>query len=270
MVGLESTQYSLLYLQPNPERGERVCVGLVIGNELMFDPQMRRARCIAEKNSEKVFQFYLMDMRDRLRHKQQPSDVLRAYAPLFDVSEPRLIAKPVTDQMKHELLTHYLGKVQSRKNNALRVRQGTIKQIDDFALTLHLRPFELAIRKAKASDVFGFQVKAPRVALALKSNKSAVVVDGVDLNVFGDNEAYGQTDKINRKFWQYGRIAENLHRPLGRVALIFNGNPNKSASMQEAHDYALQQLRHVSDLAIDTSLPEAKAELEHFVAQSLD
>jgi hypothetical protein len=263
-------EYQLIFLQPRPEIDERVCVGIRVGQDLRFDQTFRRAKGLLVKGSESIFRVYLNEIRDRLRSKEPSDRVFESYRPLIHTSSIRRVAKPVTDERIKMLLTRYIGASSARRvTRAAEIRRETVHHIEDFALShIVLAPWS-HIQNARASEIFGSPgVKAPSIALALKTHSSTVLIDGVDLNVSNTKSAIEQTDKLNRKFWLYRRLADERSRKLPRIALVFNGNSHASLEMREAHDYALDQFKDVADLAIDASRDGAEGILREFVEAS--
>src|SRR5664280_950269 len=97
--------YHLLYYQPNPEDGERVCVGIVAtkgrDTELLYDPSFPKLRCIAPDIRPELVKIYLEDLYEELRRKPGSEDlVFRRYSPQLAVSDQRRVKWPLSDRAK--------------------------------------------------------------------------------------------------------------------------------------------------------------------------
>ena len=89
-------KYQLLYFQPEPEDGERVCVAVLASGfgevELLFDPSFSRVRCIAPSFQPELLSSYIEELRKELRSK--PSErllTLGRFAPQLVASDERLV-----------------------------------------------------------------------------------------------------------------------------------------------------------------------------------
>src|SRR5687768_4024367 len=95
-------KYRLLYVQPDPENGDRVCIGVVVDDpssraSVAYDTAFSKLRCVTHEYDFQLLRFYLDDLRLQLKSTSSPETVLSRYSPILVSSEPRLVSAPVTD-----------------------------------------------------------------------------------------------------------------------------------------------------------------------------
>ena len=137
----EFADYRLLYLQPDPEDEERVCIGVLIqGNnrrpEILYDSKFSRVRCVAPAIDIDLINFYVEEMRQAL--VDAPSDfamVSRQFGPMFVASEPRKVSVPLSDSSRLQLLHRFVLRTSGQ---VLGTDAHTSKKSRDVAFAEHL------------------------------------------------------------------------------------------------------------------------------------
>ncbi len=267
--------YRLLFVQPDPESGERLCIGLVIGDdELMYDREFSRARCLSRDLDVDILRFYLEDLRAKLFNGNAPIDsVLGSSAPLLTSSLPRKVTLPITAEKKARLFQHFVLRdastepvAESFRREPVSTRSLFVQRVKNFANLDSSMPFDALIENAKPSDILGVEEKnIGRIALAVRRDSLMFLIDGVDLNNMTPKKALSEAEKVRHIFWQYKRIGTGRGFPLSRIALVFNGNSHTDSILRETHDYTVDQFKRETELTIDTSDPEAARDLSAFV-----
>src|SRR6266853_407973 len=89
--------YRLVYFQPEPEDGERICVGLLFYDQglysLVYDSSFPKLSCVAPRYGKATLKFYLDELEESL-HRASPDEVealLRKSGPQLLVSDVRLL-----------------------------------------------------------------------------------------------------------------------------------------------------------------------------------
>lgn len=276
-------KYQLLYFQPEPEDGERVCVAVLASGsgevELLFDPYFPRARCIAPSLHPGLLRSYIEELQKELRSK--PSERLIAlgrFSPQLVASEERLVKWPLNDKLRLRLLDrfvrHSFGKselplvrYEMEKPKSEQIIQEHLEQLVRQFTSQELR-FVLG---AKPIDVVGRKVKNIRaVPLAIHGPNTVLLFDGVDLTL-GTGIALSRITKVVHTFWQYGRINQGEFNPrsVQRIGVVMNGAVNADRSYREAHDFAIDQFGKESEYTIDASSSEDRGRLEHLLRVAL-
>src|SRR5882724_779013 len=99
----EFADYRLLYMQPDPEDEERVCIGILLQDatrkpEILYDSKFSRLRCVAPGIDVDLVNFYVEEIRQALT--SSPADSTTAvdqFGPTFAISQPRKIGVPLSD-----------------------------------------------------------------------------------------------------------------------------------------------------------------------------
>jgi hypothetical protein len=265
-------EYRLLFMQPDPESGERVCVGIFIDGDLLYDREFSRARCISSAVNVDQSNVYLESLRDRVASRPAIAELVGEYAPLFSCSSARSVTLPVTSEKKLSLFEHFVKrKARNRTRNAAARREHFVNHLHQFALTgLNLRDAQV-IENASASDVIGREdVDVELVAIALRTETHTIILDGIDLNSSSSGkQARTQIAQVSHVFWRYKRFALQERLDIKRVACIFNGNSHLRPELRDAHDFALDELRGHADLTLDASNQDAKHDVRSFLDQAL-
>src|SRR5690349_17544822 len=107
--------YRLVYFQPEPEDGERVCIALLFNFgrdlDLLYDRDFPKLKCLAPDVDPALVNFYLEEMVNVLRHSQSDVDVLiGSRTPQLAASEPRRVSWPLSDSARLQLIARFLGK----------------------------------------------------------------------------------------------------------------------------------------------------------------
>ena len=112
---IKSTQaYRLLYFSPEPETGERVCIGILFSDgqhqSLLFDEKFSKLKCIAPGFEPSLALFYLRDVERELQQAPDPDAVLRTYGSQLQTSTPREIVQPLTESLKLHLFARFVSR----------------------------------------------------------------------------------------------------------------------------------------------------------------
>lgn len=271
--------YRLLYVQPEPEQGDRVCVGLVFEENsgrfsMLYDNDLQKLRCVAPAVDLDLVRFYLEDLRGAVRDSGDLDAVIRRYAPQVSMSAQRSVRSPVSDIVRVSLLERFaiphkapafeqLPKSNSRK----RVAEEIAGFVGPMASRLHLT----VNVDASPEALFGKPMpRVSRVPASIRGRHGIVLVDGVDLRTVKPRAAVTMTNRVVHNFWQYGRLRGTdlvaQQTPFKRVAVLLNGAPVKTDAYADAHDYAIDQFRKESDLTVDGSSFDDKERLEELLA----
>lgn len=266
----QTAHYRLLHFQPDPEDGDRVCVGLLLDERgrytILCDSKFHKLRCIAPDFEPELVAFYLRDLEANLDRSTEPIEVtLRRCAPQMLVSEPRSITSPITDTAKQRLLERFVLATKSSISEANVVSKGELQTADHLRLFLHeIAPLAepTIIRNARPRELFGRNVPHVKaVAFAIRKPSIVVLVDGVDLRVMTPAKTIAKANQIVHTFWQYGRLRnEGLFSQgrVKRVGIVMNGSSPKTETYMDAHDYAFHQFNNEADVAVDTTSGEGR------------
>lgn len=262
--------YRLLYLQPDPEVGERVCVGVVFQDDILFDPTFNKVRCLTREWSSDLLRLYLDEIKTQVHRLNVDFELtIRKFAPLFSASASRQMEAPATAESKLALYKSYVAS-RSPSDAVARRRAEFVANLSKFALSADHIPLTEVITNATGKEVLGkTRVPVSEVALAIRGPEQTVLLDGVDLNIDSAKFALRQAGRINHTFWQYRLHAEKQHKKIKRVALVFNGKSHLRAELKEAHDYALDQFKKEADFVIDACLDGAQEEVQKYLVQNL-
>jgi hypothetical protein len=271
--------YRLLHFQPDPEDGDRVCVGILLEEDRRFtvlsDTKFRKLRCIAPAFEPELVGFYLRDLEDSLDRSHEPVEVtLRRCAPQLIVSETRSVAAPLTDKARLRLLERFVLPSTEALTQTTLASNTEIKASEHIRLFLSefgLRSDDTIISNARPRELFGRalpNVKA--VAFAIRGPSRVVLVDGVDLRVMTPGKTIAKTNQIVHTFWQYGRLQKEVlfgeDARIERVGIVMNGTSPKTEAYLDAHDYALHQFNNEADLTVDTTSGEGRERLRTVLA----
>lgn len=283
-------EFRLLYLQPEPEVGERVCVGLVFDDpdrapSLLFDPAFARVKCLAPTIDVNLLRFYLMDMQDNLRDSAHSTLALKSYGPHFVTSAPRQLAVTAPDDVRQRLFERFVTRstgvdiaLQGEANGVADKPAGeTERLIAEFISERTRGASGRIVENATASKIIGFEpsVTIKPVAAALVGRSSVVLIDGVDLRHSRPPASINRVNRVVHTFWQYGRIEHDDHRlvdlprKIHRVGLILDGFGSRSRANQEAHDYAMDQFERSSDLKVDNTSDADVQALDTLLADTI-
>lgn len=272
-------QYRLLHFQPDPEDGDRVCVGILLNEggkfTVLSDPKFKKLRCVAPDFEPELVSFYLRDLEDSLIRSREPVEVtLRRCAPQMIVSEARSVATPLTSENKLRLMERFVlpaKEVQKELAQVSRAETTTSEHLRIFLSEIAPLSANMFIRNARPLDLFNLTLPNIKpVAFAIKKPSKIVVVDGIDLSVMTPTKAVAKANRIVHNFWQYGRIREESlfeGRPtVERVGVVMNGTSPKTSAYLDAHDYALHQFHNEADVTVDATSGEGKEQLRAVLA----
>src|SRR5262245_46386017 len=105
--------YRLLYLQPDPEDGERAVVGILVYRErildVIYDKKFPKLRCLAPGIEPELVGFYLENLKNTLAAIDSNIDQrLMRYGPQLLASEERKLAWPLSDTARLYLIERFL------------------------------------------------------------------------------------------------------------------------------------------------------------------
>jgi hypothetical protein len=248
------SDYRLLLFQPDPETGERLCVGVAFEDDLLFEIESSRLHCFAKHFPHQILGVYLKEIRDRLTHSggADLERLMRDYAPTFVFSPPRKLLRIPDQATKLMLLERFVHKGDVRIPT-LNVRRSLSAKLRDFASNA-VRSEHQIIEDAGPLDIFGERRRGlGRVALAVKIEQHVLLMDGVDLNLLNPQVAIQSSTRVVHTFWQYGRAKRPYGESLRRLAVIFNGRPTETASYRDAHDFIVEQFKKEADETVEAS-----------------
>jgi hypothetical protein len=261
--------YRLLYLQPDPEAGERVCVGVVFSDDLLFDSTFAKVRCLSKEWSADLLRVYLDEIKNQVQSPRSDFELaIKRFAPLFSASAPRQLEAPATNQRKLALYQTFVASKPASDAAAVR-RAAFVTHVRDFVIS-EVHSSLTVIANATGREVLGkTRVPVREVALAIKGRVQTVLLDGVDLNIDSAKIALRHAGRVNHTFWQYRIQAEKYHKNIKRIALVFNGHSHLRPDLKDAHDYALHQFQKEADHTEDASKDGAQERLQKFLAEQL-
>jgi hypothetical protein len=269
MVGME--EYRLLLFQPDPETGERICVGVAIDGDLLYSADLSRVQCLSKKLGPEIIRFYLRDIRDSVirSHGENIESTIKGYAPMFAVSAPRKVVSPVSQSTKLSLLRRFVEIGENPSASRMRNRKQFSGKLREFTSRVAI-PFGQVIENARPADIFGERprgfARVGRVALAVKKENHIVLVDGIDLNPLRPQDLLRACAQVVHTFWQYGRAPRPYGETLSRVAVLFNGSLHETSKTRDAHEFALDQFQKESDVTIEASSPTGAERLARVFA----
>lgn len=270
--------YRLLYVQPDPENGERICIGLVLQEAparytLLYDRDFRRVRCVAPDLEFELLAFYLQSLEATLRDTEGSGleMVMAGFGPHLVTSIDRQVAAPITDSTKMALLSRFAGvrpKLEAELTAvAAESRPETSASIAAFVQRLTL-PLNLRVHTNVRPDQLlggGHKSAVKKVAIAIEGRSQIILVDGVDLNEAPTpRTGIARTNDVVHKFWQYNRLRNRpALSPFKTVGVVMNGalrkaSPRKKQAFAEVHDYALDQFGQEADIAVDSGVTGEK------------
>jgi hypothetical protein len=273
--GMTAT-YRLVYFQPDPEDGERVCVALLFNTErdteLLYDPAFPKLKCLAPRTDSGLVRFYLEDLEAGVR--RSPSDIsslIRHHSPQLTTSEARRSAWPLGEKARSYLMRRFLTREvgQTATLSVATVKDEKIdlvkEHIGDLLRKVSRRPSDDIREDANSQWVLGRNLPniAP-VAFAVRTSRVVILIDGVDLSVLSTKGALSRVNRVAHTFWQYGRVQQMGvdNTPPKRVGIVLNGTTSPGASYRDTHDFALHQFAKEADLAVDAASSDDFRKLE--------
>jgi hypothetical protein len=269
--------YRLVFFQPDPEDGDRVCVGVLLqeGRSCMvlYDKRFPKVRCIAPGFEPDLVKFYLDDLASALQRKcgDDLALTLRRYAPQLITSEERSILLPVTELAKMRLLERFVMPRSEPKAAELAspAPQGGIGEQFTEHLRLfvaeYVRPTEATIlQNARPQDLFGRALPDVKpVAISVQKRGRIILIDGVDLQIMKGKRAIDRANRVAYTFWQYEHIrsadsSRLWQTPFTRIGVVLNGSTRATSRYYVAHDYALHQFQKEADVAVDAASGEGR------------
>jgi hypothetical protein len=127
-------KYRLLYFQPDPEDGERVCVGLLFQDQrsctVLYDHKFPKVHCIAPFYELELVKFYLDDLASTVQNTSGDDLILalRRYGPQLIASEERFVSLPVTESVKVRLLERFVAPCGKPKAEVKRLEASISKE----------------------------------------------------------------------------------------------------------------------------------------------
>ena len=275
-VATKAARYRLLFVQPDPEGGERVCVGLLFEEpgrrpEIVYDRTLAKLHCLAPAADPSLVRFFLEDLKHTLRSSKNPEYVLHTAEPQVTTSEYRSVVSPLTDAKKTTLLERFaLREGPKAEATVKRLRRHPHTGIQHFVERV-AAPLQLRIRqKVRVHEVLGKPVpNVDPVAFGITTESNVVLIDGLDLRALTPKRSVGEVNRVVHAFWQWGRLHEvqPLFRmqDLQRIGIILNGEIPKGKNVRrylDAHDYAMDQFRKEADLTVESSSDSDKRTFE--------
>jgi hypothetical protein len=260
-----TASYRLMYFQPEPEDGERVCVALLFNShrdvELLYDRTFPKLRCLAPRIDPELIGMYLDDMNAHIRHDPSRLDLLvRQYTPQLVASEPRKSVWPLSDMERQYLMGRFLG-THSRLERGTLDTAATVQHGKPDQARANLRALVRGIVKERVSElhedvkpqwVLGEKVHGmATIAFALRKAPKVVLIDGVDLTATTPKTALKRTGQVTHTFWQYKRFRHERGDDIRLVGVVLNGTQRSSPDYKDAHDFALHQFKIEADLTVD-------------------
>jgi hypothetical protein len=268
-----TSEYRLLFIQPDPDLAERVCIGVLfeardVKPRVLYDAKLSKLRCVAPSLDLSLVRYFLDSLEEALADADEVNSTLRTYAPQLSVSPPRQVRSPLSESDKLYLLHRFAlanppalssPVTLADTKQAARVVENEIQLfVERFSapLRLHITP------KLRAHHLFGHGVpNVEPVAVGIRNGSDVVLIDGVDLRSSTPNKSIEQANRVVHTFWQWGRLrTKDLLSDditLKRVGVVLNGIVPKGKKnvkkFLDAHDYALDQLGKESELTIDSS-----------------
>jgi hypothetical protein len=266
-IAVRSATYRLLYVHPDPDSGDRVCVGLVFHEagqdpEVVYDQKLSRVRCLAPTLDLDLLRYFLEDMDRAFRDSDNVDSVLRRYVPQVTTSKDRAVVSPITDAVKVALLErfaspHTTGPQAAEKKKTKESHDAILRFVEKVATTLSVD----VRHNVTPDEIFGkpFREIAP-VAVGIQTATGLVLVDGIDLHSLTPKSALRETNRVVHTFWQWGRLRSSemtaADRPFQRVGVIANGVVPQGKNVHrflDAHDYARDQFHKEAELTVDSS-----------------
>jgi hypothetical protein len=283
----EVGKYRLLFFQPEPEDGERVCVGVLFEEDrarsysVLYDDKFPKVRCIAPHYEPELIKFYLDDLGSALRNDSGDdlTLTLRRYGPQLIASEERFVSLPLTDATKLRLLERFVSPGIKSAGEAMQMAAETHKS-DQFAEHIRLLVSKYILltetsflRNASPQQMFGYaSTELGPVAIAIRRPGKTILIDGVDMRLLNRTQVIARSNKVAYKFWQYGRFRSSdsslLQTPFSRIGVVLDGSIRRTPPYLVAHDYALHQFKKEADIAVDTMSGEGTLELEAMLSST--
>lgn len=265
-------QFWIVYLQPEPESGERIAIALAIRDNgfvsFEYDNRFAKAHCAFPSFDSKLLQFYLESMQSELASHRGASleSVLSPYAPQIVFSSPRRIAVPLSSSTRMSLLQKFVLLQSKEKAEKVKRDDKTAKQIAAFVVAQMGSMPNNAECNATSDRLFGRKVTGTdAVAIAIPKRDGWMLIDGIDLNQLQPSAAIDRTDSVARTFWNYSR-EQDLASRIQSVGIVLNGNSHTKPSTHEAHEYALHRFKQDSDETIDGNSPSEIAGLRRLIS----
>ena len=274
-LDLKKRSYRLVYFQPEPEDGERVCVGLLFCDygqySLSYDSSFPKLSCVAPRYGKAALKFYLNELEQSL-HRASPDEVetiLRKSGPQILTSDVRALLAPLSNAIKQKLLERFvLGchspqTLQAMKDEVVKRERPVEESITGFLKAFLPANKGDVIFQARPRQLIGKSLpNVSRVAASIRLPGKIVLIDGVDMKVATAKQVINRVNRVTHTFWEYGRAKrEHLFTTsdsLKRVALVLNGRPKYSLPQRDAHDFALHQFEKEADLLVTDSTKQEK------------
>jgi hypothetical protein len=281
-IGKRLAEYRLVFFQPEPEDGERLCIGLLFSDEgnrrmLVYDSSFARVRCFAPNFEVGLLRFLMKTLDSQLQDRNLSMDqALASLGSQLSLSVERRVASPVSDAAKMRLLERFVIRKETKLLSSVaaseKVSANTLfaEHLLSFARPLIRNTKPMVIENANAEQVLGRKIPGVgRVSLLIETKNRLTVLDGVDLSIQSPQEAINRTGKVAHTFWQYGRYGAELviPRKINRVAVIFNGTAHPGPTYRDAQNFAREILAERSEMLIEHDGAEDLSRLESLVLQ---
>jgi len=252
--------YSLVSAEPDPEAGERVNVGLLIGNgrllQLEYDPDLPRVRCITDPTDRRLLSEALRAAAKSLSRFEELTSLRSFLGPQVSISPPRgLYAQPDRRTIA-ALKERYLR--DPSKGSAKRSKARRVSRIDDALKPILHRSIRYQLRKSVTPEKLYpeqpiFDVPVPALDRAVRSDTRDLLIGGVTVRQKSPLKTIQGTItvRLGRAFWHYSEAKERIHSQVGRevrtLGLVFNTAQSRTSELDEAIEY----LEHVWGRDVD-------------------
>jgi hypothetical protein len=267
--------YRLLYFQPDPEDGERVCVAVLVAEKnrfsVLYDRKFPKLHCLAPETPSEIVKYCLDELESSLikLRDDQLSSALARLSPQMSASEPRQLAVPLSEPLRLRLLERFVlaRRPSQAEQRPTRAEQTSNERLVQFVQDMGGLGSQLSFN-VPAREIVGRELPNTRpIAVAVRTQSNIVLVDGVDLNALTPAAAVAKVNRVVHTFWQYGRVRESELWPIKRIGVVMNGHVPRTSSYEDAHEYALHQFEKDSDVTVDTTSGSGIESLEFALKQ---
>jgi hypothetical protein len=258
--------YRLVYFQPNPEDGERICVAIVAEEDghysLLYDSSFPKLTCFAPAQEKIMLKLYLDELEHSLQSASHEDEgaILRRFGPQIIFSERRVLLSSLTEVVKKRLLERFI--LTQQKSRLLIADEAAVARTGhaiDESIVGFIRGFlpnhnlQLELN-AKPKQIVGRPLpNVSSVAASVRLPGRILLFDGVDLKLASPKQVISRVSKVTHTFWEYGRAQrESLigNDALQKIGLVLNGKPQHSNAEKDAHDFALHQFGNEADFVV--------------------
>jgi hypothetical protein len=274
--------YRLIFFQPEPESGERLCIALLFTEgtnrrTLIYDDRFARVRCFAPTFEAGLLRFLMKSLDEQLHDRDSDIDrILSGLGSQLSLSMQRRVAAPLNEKTKLQLLERFvlckeheeIGLAIAAESDKVQIEARFTEHLLNFARPLLSKENHRFIEHAGPAQVIGRKVPGiDDVSLLITIDGKATILDGVDLSIQTPKEVVRRTGKVAHTFWQYRNHPSDsvFQKQVNRVALIFNGMANPGAKYKDAQEFARTIFERESELIIEHDNAEDLSRLESLI-----